>query len=105
MLPALLALSGLVASVLAMPAISLQERNPLNALHKRCNAYNKGLPTATGTVSSSAAITIKAGVVFDGVLHLEWCAPGSTLKRPPRWLEKVRPRLRCLQRSNGGRRL
>ena len=60
MLPALLALSGLVASVLARPAFTLKECNPLNALHKRCNAYNEGLPTATGTVSSSSAITVKS---------------------------------------------
>jgi len=31
-----------------------------------CNAWNEGLPTATGTVSSSAVIEIAAGATFDG---------------------------------------
>jgi len=31
-----------------------------------CNAYNKGLPTPTGTVTNSKVIEIAAGAVFDG---------------------------------------
>lgn len=31
-----------------------------------CDAWNQGLPTPTGTVSSSAVIEIAAGQVFDG---------------------------------------
>ena len=69
MLHTLLTVSALVASVLAVPAVSHLDRNPLNSLQKRCNAYNEGLPTSTGTVSSSSAITIKAGEVFDGPLR------------------------------------
>lgn len=66
MLPTLLALGSLAASALAAPSINVPERNPLNGLYKRCNAYNKGLPTATGTKTLSSPMTIKAGQTFDG---------------------------------------
>jgi hypothetical protein len=63
MLYSLAALSAFVATALAMPAASsLTEGH----LYKRCNAYNKGLPTATSSVTSSSAITVKAGQVYDG---------------------------------------
>lgn len=39
-------------------------------LVKRCNAYNKGLPTPTGTVTSSSVITVNGGV-FDGMSCLD----------------------------------
>jgi hypothetical protein len=63
MLYSFIGLSTLVAVTLAMPTkSSLTE----GGLYKRCNAYNKGLPTSTGTVSSSSPITVKAGQVYDG---------------------------------------
>ncbi|PBK73325.1 hypothetical protein ARMSODRAFT_1014900 [Armillaria solidipes] len=39
---------------------------PLAGLSAACDAYTGGLPTATGTVSSSAVIEIAAGETFDG---------------------------------------
>jgi len=50
----------ITVSVLAIAALA-------NAgIAAACNAYNKGLPTATGTVSSSKVIEIAAGATFDG---------------------------------------
>ena len=67
MLVSLLALTGLAASAFAAPS-TLLERNPLGGgLHKRCNAYNKGLPTPTSSKTISSPITVKSGQVFDGL--------------------------------------
>jgi len=63
--PAALSVLALAASSLAMPVESTLV-GFARGLQKRCNAYNKGLPTATGTSTSSSVITIKAGVTFDG---------------------------------------
>ena len=51
-----------VSAALAAPFTLL----PRVDLHKRCNAYNLGLPTSTGTVTSSKVITVAAGATFDG---------------------------------------
>ncbi|KAG8778371.1 hypothetical protein FRC19_010994 [Serendipita sp. 401] len=52
-----------VSAALAAPFTPVPRGNPLV---KRCNAYNLGLPTSTGTVTSSAVITVAAGATFDG---------------------------------------
>ncbi|KAG8759357.1 hypothetical protein FRC14_006109 [Serendipita sp. 396] len=52
-----------VSAALAVPVTPMPRSNPLV---KRCNAYNLGLPTPTGTVTSSKVITVAAGATFDG---------------------------------------
>jgi len=51
----MISVNFLVFSALALTGISFA-----------CNAWNEGLPTPTGTVSSSAVIEIAAGATFDG---------------------------------------
>ncbi|KAG8829772.1 hypothetical protein FRC17_006076 [Serendipita sp. 399] len=59
---AFLVLAAVSAAALAAPVSPV----PRNILQKRCNAYNLGLPTPTGTVTSSSVITVAAGATFDG---------------------------------------
>ena len=69
-----------IKSLLALAAVGSALAGPIGnpdtpyntymarSLNKRCNAYNKGLPTATGTVTSSKVITVNGGV-FDGMFY------------------------------------
>jgi len=62
-----LSILALAASTLALPfEVESSLVGFARGLQKRCNAYNKGLPTATGTSTSSSVITIKSGQTFDG---------------------------------------